>query len=269
MNKIQSVIEKIIRIFEVNNSGSSFNAIEKKAHKILGVIIILTLIQFFLFIMTLNLFSKIKTNFPSEPIGTQESTISEIQTPPETQRNPKEILKEAVPAFSLSFDTKSEMPVIGQGLKLVQTNPNELMSAVDLEYEESAALGDDGFGLKFSYYFAETLDVTEGSEDWLGAIFTIPTIEVSEEMNISFWLKGNLDDGYNSTITVAIVDDKDKNIKIPVHKISNLWTKKTLPLSQLKTYLDIENIKFITFFIGGKDLTTKKGSYSIDQIEIK
>jgi len=246
----------------------------KATKRVLTIVTVLLVIQFFLFVYTCKIMKDMKgmLNYSTSIQTTVE--LAETETVIEET---KQVIKKSeavvvepkkVAAISYDFDTVKTQPDVRKGLTVFTGSDNNLDTIVDIRYNEEDRVGKQGLGMNLSYSFAETLEARDKLEQLFGIIFNMsPETKITKDMELKFWIRGS-NVGFEPKIKVILMDSNNNSVEVPL-AITQYWAYKKLPLKLLgETDVDVEKITKISFAVKRNNLKSKQGAYSIDSFVI-
>lgn len=228
----------------------------KEPKIVLGLMLALVSLQMILFLWTMKLASEIHT-------GVQQ-TKAEAASPQENGENETKIKPfEASKSFAFNFDLTEKQPVLGKDILLITNNPDNAEEKVSVRFEEKARLGSSGRGMRIDYQLAGTQE----NAGWVSLDFTTRGVNSAENPKLVFWLKGDAQIGFHSTLELVLSDEAE-SVHLPVSSISSFWKRYEFDLSRIREKIDLKNLRHVIFVIGKGGEKIRQGTYSLDQLEI-
>ena len=258
----------------------------QKSKAILVVILILVAIQACLFVWTIQIKNKAEKsvkeakqlipalkNISSEidkvtaayaetkPAKTVRVQKAQVSKPP--VKKPVAAVKQTLGVFAYTFDVLNAQPTVGNNLLLIKKSANSSLETMSVHFDEASRLGAKGQGMKVEYQFNEG----GPADDWMGLEFKIPPMNLTSASELSFWIKGDSKTGYVPNLSVNFSDGV-KTASLPVSGIGTFWKRISFSMSKMPASIDYKNLSSVQIVVKD-DSKSKKGSYSLDQFEIK
>lgn len=162
------------------------------------------------------------------------------------------------------FDNGKKPNNLGEDFGTWEKDPADKTQSCLMSFANSDALGKiDGKSLHLEY------DVDSPNPAYNGFWMKIGKAASTSKEVLSFYIKGDKEKGFTSTIKVEIKDKKKGKATFSISNINEHWQKITLKLPE-NMFDEVQTRPFEEFVVVFDDLNSqpKRGAIFLDQIEI-
>ncbi|MBI4397991.1 MAG: hypothetical protein HY586_02575 [Candidatus Omnitrophica bacterium] len=219
----------------------------------------ITMIVLVLFQAVLFAWACIMMNEAQKAVKKAENLVVSLQEYTAKIQEMKSKPVEAVTGIAYSFDHLAGAPVLGKNLLVRKKYEQSKLDRISINYEEEGRLGKAGKGMKVDYEF---MDIFQHN-NWMALEFFLPEMKLNQNSRLTFWLRGNAKRGYNPQAKIEFSDAVKTHV-YPVSNIGTFWKKVSIPFSQIRSGVNLEQLKSIRFVVENERGSDKAGGYFLD-----
>ncbi len=168
------------------------------------------------------------------------------------------------------FDEDGLENSIGGERGVWNCNDNDSEQYCEFEITEDERVGENGSALMLSYDLTTGTNYIDGYPGiaYNGYWTRLNDIDVSEAKNLTFYVKGDKEDGFTQTLWVELKDNAGGVSRFQVRGVTEEWQKVQIPLNKFPQIKDRSSMyEFVVVF--DQICTDKEGVIYIDDIKFE
>ncbi|MEE9500130.1 MAG: carbohydrate binding domain-containing protein [Candidatus Omnitrophota bacterium] len=172
---------------------------------------------------------------------------------------PEEVFVEEL--LVADFDSCEKPNNIGGNFGAWDKDPADFSQGCAESFDSENRRGQKGFAMKLDY------DVDSRNPAYNGFWMFLQNLDVSGYDNISFWVKGDPDEGYTTVFKVELKNVARQVGRYYITDVTDKWQKMVIPLKSFKGITDFSNLTEFVIVFEDRIASNRDGSIYIDDIE--
>ena len=160
------------------------------------------------------------------------------------------------------FDSGEKPSNIGGNFGAWDKDPSDFSQGCKEGFDSVNRLGSKGFAMKLDY------DVDSSNPAYNGFWMLLPNLNGSNYDNLSFWIKGDSDDGYTTVFKTELKNAARQTGRYYVTNVTDQWQEVVVPLSDFKGLTDLTNLTEFVIVFEDRVASNKDGVIYIDDIKL-
>ena len=198
---------------------------------------------------------------PSQQAGKAAGTVTTTasKAAPVAQKVVPTVYEEEL--LVADFDSGEKPSNIGGNFGAWDKDPSDFSQGCKEGFDSVNRIGSKGFAMKLDY------DVDSSNPAYNGFWMLLPNLDGSSYDNLSFWIKGDSENGYTTVLKTELKNAARQTGRYYVTNVTEQWQEVVIPLSDFKGLTDLSNLTEFVIVFEDRVASNKDGVIYIEDIK--